>query len=318
MKRLPRTAVRLVVAAMAAALLLAAQGGNQGAVQGADQGDHLLCWEISSGAGKAYLLGSVHAARDDLYPLDPAIEPLFAEAGALVVEVDIGQVNQAGMQLGLLLEGAYTPGDSLSANLPPEDLAEVKSFLDKRGVSLAVFDRLKPWLVALMLTVSELRRMGFSGENGIDMHFLTLAHEQGKAVHALESAEFQIELMAGFSAELQRLFLMSTIQEMDKLRGMLDELTEAWKRGDAATIDRMLVESQRADERMRPVYQKLIHGRNVSMAASLRELLQSEGTLFVVVGAGHVVGEGGLVDIFSNDENFEVRRMRRVSAASSR
>ena len=160
--------------------------------------------------------------------------------------------------------------------------------------------------------------MGFSGENGIDMHFLTQAHEQGKAVRALESAEFQIGLLAGFSAELQRLFLKSTIQEMDKLLGMLDELTEAWKRGDAATIDRMLVESQRADERMRPVYQKLIHDRNVSMAASLRELLQSEGTLFVVVGAGHVVGAGGLVDIFSNDQRYEVRQMRGAPAASLR
>lgn len=109
---------------------------------------------------------------------------------------------------------------------------------------------------------------------------------------------------------------MSTIQEMDKLLGMLDDLTAAWKRGDAATLDRMLVESQRGDERMRPVFQKLIHDRNVSMAAGLRQLLQSEGTLFVVVGAGHVVGEGGLVDIFSNDERFEVRQMRRALAAS--
>jgi hypothetical protein len=304
---LPRVA-RLLAAALSTALLLVAQGGGQG--------ENVLCWEISSGAGKAYLLGSVHAAREDLYPLDPAIERAFASSDTLVVEVDISQANQGEMQLSLLLTGAYKLGDSLSAKLPPEDLVQVKAFLDKRGVSFAAFDRLRPWLVALMLTVSELRKAGFSGENGIDMHFLKQARELGKSVRALESAEFQIELLSGFSDELQRLFLMSTIHEMDKLLGMVDEITAAWKRGDAATMDRMLVQSQREDERMRPVFQKLIHDRNVSMAAKVRELLQSEVALFVVVGAGHVVGEGGLVDIFSNDDRFEVRQMRRTAIAS--
>ena len=86
-------------------------------------------------------------------------------------------------------------------------------------------------------------------------------------MQALESAEFQINLLSGFSDELQRLFLMSTIREMDKLMGMVDEITEAWKRGDAETIDRMLLQSQREDERIRPVFQQLISDRNVSMAA---------------------------------------------------
>lgn len=184
MTLLSRRVVWLLLASFTATLLLAAQGAGQG--NGEGEGEHLLCWEISSKVGKAYLLGSVHAARDNLYPLNPAIEQAFAESGALVVEVDISQANQGAMQLGMLLKGAYTPGDSLSANLPPQDLAKVKSFLDERGVSFAALDRLKPWLVALMLTVSELRRIGFSAENGVDRHFLTQAHEQGKAVHALE------------------------------------------------------------------------------------------------------------------------------------
>ncbi len=305
--RLP-IAARLLVATLLTALLLAAQGVGQG--------EKVLCWEISSGEAKAYLLGSVHAAREDLYPLDPTIERAFAASDTLVVEVDINQANQGEMQLSLLLNGAYKLGDSLSAKLPAEDLVQVKVFLDKRGVSFAAFDRLRPWLVALMLTVSELRQAGFTGENGIDMHFLTQARELQRPIRALESAEFQIELLSGFSDELQRLFLMSTIHEMDKLLGMIDEITSAWKRGDAAAMDRMLVQSQREDERMRPVFQKLINDRNASMAAKVRDLLQSEVTLFVVVGAGHVVGEGGLVDIFSNDDRFEVRQMRRTAVES--
>ena len=46
-------------------------------------------WKISSADNSLYLLGAIHVANQELYPLEPRIENAFAQASTLVVEADI-------------------------------------------------------------------------------------------------------------------------------------------------------------------------------------------------------------------------------------
>ena len=143
----PRS-IRFLVRAALAALLTVSSLGAQDAAD-------VLLWEVTTAKGKAYLLGSIHAAREDMYPLDPAIESAFAKSDTLVVEVDISHIDPAAMQQRLLSSGAYGKGESLSGNLPPEDLAKLKTFLAQRNLPFPLFDRFRPWLAAMMVTVMD-------------------------------------------------------------------------------------------------------------------------------------------------------------------
>lgn len=300
-------AVRLAVALLLVGQVVSAQDANGGG---------LPLWKVTGENSTAYLFGSIHFARDDMYPLDPAVTSAFDESDTLVVEIDITKIDPAEMQKLVMSEGTYGAGESLSAQLSEDELDQLKSFIAERGFPFHLFDRFKPWLAAMMVTILEVQRLGFKTDLGIDMHFLKQAHEIEKPVHALESVDFQIRLLSGFSDEMQRLFLTQTLEQTAEIPEMVDELVTVWKSGDADGLDRLLVQPQRDDERMAPLFEKLLRDRNFTMADRLRELMAAGGTWFVVIGAGHMIGEDGLVDLFDRDDNFSVAQVPAQAAAS--
>lgn len=304
--------MRLLAVRLAAVLVLI---GQVVSAQDTDGGG-LPLWKVTDENSTAYLFGSIHFAREDMYPLDPAVTAAFDESDTLVVEIDITKIDPTEMQKLVMSEGTYGAGESLSAQLSEDDLTQLKSFLTERSFPFPLFDRFKPWLAAMMVTILEVQRLGFKTDLGIDMHFLKQAHEIEKSVHALESVDFQIRLLSGFSDEMQRLFLTQTLDQTAEIPKMVDELVTVWKSGDTDALDRLLVQPQRDDERMAPLFEKLLRDRNFSMADKVRELMASGGTWFVVVGAGHMIGKDGLVDLFERDEDFSVTQVAAQAAAS--
>ena len=310
LKGLPKKAPRLLLA-----VLLAVVAGAQSAAQAPAQPGKLFLWEAVGEKGKAYLLGSIHLAREDLYPLDEVIESTFARSEALVVEVDLNQLNEGALQLRALGAGIYGDGRSLESELSSDALAKLQSFLEERGVPFGPFSIMKPWLAAMSVTAMETLRLGYKPEFGIDKHFLDQAERDGKPVSALETADFQIRLLSEFSEELQLLFLSETLDDIARIPDVVDELVTAWKRGDAKTIENVLLEAA-GDARLKPLYDKLFYRRNVDMASKIADLLDSGGSWFVVVGAGHLVGDEGIIRLLS-DRQFEIKQVSASGAASS-
>jgi len=304
--------VRLFSVRLAAALLLV---GQVAPAQDAGSGK-LPLWKVTGENSTAYLFGSIHFAREDMYPLDPAVTTAFDESDTLVVEIDIAKIDPTEMQQLMMSEGTYGAGESLSAQLSEDELSRLKSFIAERSFPFPLFDRFRPWLAAMMVTILEVQRLGFKTDLGIDMHFLKRAHEIEKPIYALESVDFQIRLLSGFSDEMHRLFLTQTIEQMAEIPKMVDELVAVWKSGDADALDRLLVQPQKNDERMVPLFEKLLRDRNFTMTDKIRELMTSGGTWFVVVGAGHIIGKDGLVDLFERDENFSVTQLSAQAAVS--
>jgi len=48
---------------------------------------------------------------------------------------------------------------------------------------------------------------------------------------------------------------------------------------------------------MLPVYEKLLYERNNTMATRIEGFLKAGGRYFVVVGAGHLVGKKGIIEL---------------------
>ena len=134
---------KLLFALSLAAVLLA------GLAEAAADSDKLFLWEAAGPKGKAYLLGSIHLARQDLYPLDETIQNAFAQSGTLVVEVNLNETHEGAMQQKALFAGVYGDGRKLEDQLSPDTLNELKSYLDERTIPFAPFNSMKPWLVAI-------------------------------------------------------------------------------------------------------------------------------------------------------------------------
>jgi uncharacterized protein YbaP (TraB family) len=270
---------------------LAAQAPVPAAKPAAEK--HFL-WKATAGGHTAWLLGSVHVASEAMYPLAPVIEAAFVASPILVVEADIDLLDSGKLQAQILEKGMYPANQSLKGSLPPVLYAKVEKSVPPLGVPLSVADRMRPWLLALTITSLRLQQQGLQPENGIDLHFLKRARGQ-KEIVELESADFQLRLLSGFSDELQRLFLEQTLDDPSSTQEEVEKMIRCWRTGDTAGIENLLFAERRKDPALEPVFVKLFDERNGPMAEKIEGYLRSGQGCLVVVGAGHLVGEGGIL-----------------------
>ncbi len=52
----------------------------------------------------------------------------------------------------------------------------------------------------------------------------------------------------------------------------------------------------REDRRLSPIYEKLIDERNRNMVSKMEDFLRTKETYFVIIGAGHLVGNQGVIE----------------------
>jgi uncharacterized protein YbaP (TraB family) len=270
----------------------------------------LFLWKVTSNAAEVYLLGSIHLAKPDMYPLDARIEEAFRASDDVVVEVDVSGGDMTQQRALALQLGMYSDGFTVKDHLSPEGFVRFQRFLEERSLPLPAFQGFRPWMLAAMLQILEMQRVGFDTEIGIERHFLRLAEQQGKVVHELETAEFQLRMLAEMSDELQELFLISTIDEYASFAERIDRMIVAWKIGDSTELANMLLKDYAEKPEMRPLYQRILIDRNVGMAQKIVDMLEGGGKWFVIVGAAHLVGEEGLVEILQQDAHgFQVMQV---------
>jgi len=256
-------------------------------------GAHPL-WRVSGGSGEAWLLGSLHFGRADMYPLAPAIRRAFEESDTLVVEANILEVDAAMLQ-NLATQGMYPQGETLEGHVSAETWRGLEQAAERFGLPVAAFQRQRPWLVAITLTTMELNRRGLSERLGIDRHFLREAGD-GKRVLELESVSEQLGLFADLTGTEQEALLRSTLIELDKGGDYFDAVVSAWKSGDTERIDELVNASMRGIPGAEGLHRKLLVDRNQAMAGKIQDLVEGGGTHFVVVGAGHLVGDESIVE----------------------
>jgi hypothetical protein len=254
----------------------------------------VFLWNVQSSKATAYLLGSVHAARSSLYPLDERIEKAFDQSDTLVVEVNTAQASPAALVMQMTAKASYPQDDSLDKHVSKELLDLTDSRLAKYGFSVAPFKQFKPWFIATTLEAMELTALGITAANGVDQHFLDRAKDK-KRILELESATEQLELLDSFSEKEQETFLKYTLKDLDNTGKNTDEIMTAWRNGDEKKLDALLNEAVRSDKELRSLYRRLINDRNKKMADKIQEFLSTDHIYFVVVGAGHLVGETGLL-----------------------
>lgn len=257
--------------------------------------DRHLLWRVDDGERHGWLFGSIHFGKPDLYPLAPVIGRAFADADALVVEIDMLALDPLEASRILLLHGVYTSPDNLRRRLEPATWQALTDAARVLGLPVALLLQQKPWLAALTLSSRVFRQAGYREDLGIDLHFLRRARDTGTPVVELESFEAQLALFERLTPDEQAAFLRQTLAELDQGTDYLEQVVAAWRSGDAPAIDRLINGRLQADEAGRHAYEILLSERNARMTETIAALLARGRTPFVVVGAGHLVGPDGIV-----------------------
>lgn len=248
-------------------------------------------WTVESDSARIDLFGSVHVGSPSMYPLDPRVYARFDAADTLAVEIDMTP-EKAQTATVLLAQAAALPdGERVWEHLDQSTATLLKTQLKERGWPEDKFARLKPWFISLVLLMQDLDAGGFSPKLGLERHFQERAHGE-KEVIELETVESQAQLLAnlGMDAGAQDLSHALRTDSVSELKA----IAEQWKVG---KTDLLLKSLREMKAEYPKAYEQLFAARNRRMTDKVEELLASSRTVFFMVGAGHLVGPDGIVEL---------------------
>jgi len=272
-----------------------AAGKATATIADVDQGKHFI-WQATAGKGTLYLLGSIHFGTQEMYPLPSVITSSFAQSDALVVEANILETDQVQLSQLLAEKAIYRDGSTLKQHLSAATWRRLAEVAASMNLPVEQINQQKPWFVSITLSALALNRFGYSEELGIDRHFLSKAQGQKKIVE-LESVAWQLSLFDKLTPEEQVVMLEETLRELGDGKAYFERLFRAWKRGDANDVQALFDEGVTKEPRSERVNQLMIVDRNKTMTAVLEKLASQGGRYFVVVGAGHLTGETGIIEL---------------------
>lgn len=261
------------------------------------QGNGPVLWVIRDADSTIYLLGTVHVLRPTTAWGSPRLEHAFDSADQVYFEIE-NPGDQAAL-LPLIREHGVSPDKRLTTLISTGDLNLLQLSASTIGSSAAQMDVFRPWLAALTLSVAPLVEAGYDPNSGVEMVLRARALANGQPIKGLETIDEQVRIMAGFSEPAQLAFLHATLKAFDDAPTELDRLVGAWAAGDVAALNAIFTEGM--EDSGPEVNRSLLTDRNRRWAGQIRTLLDGEGTIFIAVGAAHLMGDGSVQSFLEAD-----------------
>jgi uncharacterized protein YbaP (TraB family) len=284
------TAVRAGRGRLAAALLalLAACAAN------ADGAHHTL-WAVQGRHNTVYLLGSVHVLKPQQSALPAEAQAAYARAHTIVMEIALDQaLAPEDLQAAMLAQGMLPEGQSLQASLGEALYRRLAERAPGLGLDLAQLQHFQPWIIALLLQQAQLTRSGYAAGAGVDLQLASQAQTDHKTIIGLETLAQQFALFAQLTPAQQRQFLAQTLAEVDAVDDEAAGIVAAWRAGDTRQLDAVLQKSRRESPQL---FDAMTTQRNRRWLPRIIELLNGDEDCLVIVGALHLVGRDGLVQL---------------------
>lgn len=272
--------------------------------------DRAFVWQVSSDTAIVYLVGSIHFADKSFYPLRPEIEKAFAGCNNLVVELNVNKVDADVYNSLLSKKGVYKDGKTIKDVLSEKTWLQLQKRLNLLSINYDAVKNYRPGVLVLTLSAMQAMQMGFDPLLGIDVHFLLEASQQEKNIVELETLEQQINLF--LNVPDGELLLQESLYSLDESESMMADMVRYWKQGDEAQMVKLLFEDAIEDyPAFGEIYDRLFYERNRQMLSKINAMLNQKSAEkschFVVVGAGHLIGEKGIVNALKEKEHV-VRR----------
>lgn len=266
-----------------------------------------IFWKVQRDGGpSSYLFGTMHATDPRLRDLPEQIRQPFVAARDVVFELPDDPQGQTLMAQAMVL----SDGRRLDDILGPELFAEVAEAAARYGLTPQGLRPLKPWALStfLIFPPAELARI-VNGEKVLDDWLRSEARRRGKAIHGLESFAEQIAIFDEMPEAEQIAMVSDMVADSAMAEAEFDRMLKAYLKSDIGSIfaqmnDMSGVSDQAAAQRFQ---QRLIADRNATMVARMQPYL-ARGDAFVAIGAAHLPGEAGILDLLEK-QGYRVTRV---------
>jgi uncharacterized protein len=256
--------------------------------------NNTLLWKISgNGLSKpSYLFGTIHMLCADDAMLSDQMKNIIRKTDELYFEVDLDNlVEMFTVMSKMKMKGDTTLQDLLSK----EDYEKVKDYFESKG-SILPFSMLETYKPILALSTLEQSSMSCETTAMMEQVIMQEAKQSNKKIKGLESMAYQAGVLDSIPYQLQAEQLVSYIDDINKNKNgdtELEEMMKAYKSQDLEKLEALIMKT---DIGVGNFTEVLLYNRNRNWVAKLKDLLPQK-SLLVAVGAGHLPGENGVINL---------------------
>ena len=236
----------------------------------------------------SFLFGTIHIDDKRVKDLDVQVTRRFNEAKTLCLEILPNRETQVGIGRAMLL----SEGQFLDEILGKSLFNRLSLLLNKRGMTPLEAVHLKPWAAMVVLS-----RPQSQGGYALDEQLYHWGVHQYKKLCALETLQEQLSVFDELSQADQITLLKDSLNFMPEVQALNEKLVQAYLEGDLDEIYRRSMELQTKDDELASrLMNSLIDKRNTRMLERILPEL-AQGRVFIAVGALHLPGENGLLNL---------------------
>ena len=252
--------------------------------------NNTLFWEISGNhlSKPSYLFGTFHLMCKEDINFSPGVKTAMTNAKEVFFEIDLDDpANTLGALFFMNMKGDKKLKDLFSE----ADYIRFKSYFeDSLGMPLTMFERIKPNFLGAMLYP---KMMPCKSMSGVEQELMSIAKKDKKEIKGFETMAFQASVFDSIPYEKQAKDLLNSIDSMSFYKANFDTLLNVYKTQQLSAIEDMFTKTEFGMEENRAV---LLDNRNKNWVQQLIKILPAKN-IFIAVGAGHLVGENGLITL---------------------
>jgi uncharacterized protein YbaP (TraB family) len=252
-----------------------------------------LLWRISGKnlSKPTYIFGTMHMLCADDIQLSDSLKQAIRGADKVYLELDMDDMMQV---LGAMSHMTMRNDTTLADLLTAEEYKKVKSFFQENSglIPFTMLEKFKPLLIESMIL-----KETATCDNMIVMEQLVMeeARENKKEIKGLETMDFQLGIFDRIPYKLQAEQLVKMVENAghDGDDKEMKELTEAYRQQQLDIMDDL---TKKEDMGIQNFTDLLLYNRNADWANKLAGLMPAN-SLVVAVGAGHLPGEKGVLNL---------------------
>lgn len=265
-----------------------------GLAAGAQKPEHSLLWRISGNGLQApsYVFGTIHMICADGIQLSDSLQNAIGKADAVYLELDMDNMME---MLGAMRKMKMRGDTTLAQLLPEKDYEAVKAFFKASGspIPFSMLQTFKPMLAAATLMESAV-----SCSNSVAMEQLIMkeAKKKNKGIKGLETMGYQLSIFDSIPYRLQAEQLAAFVANHSSdssSKKAFAEMENAYKSQDLKRLEKLTLEDDMGIARFTDL---LLYNRNQNWVTKMENLMPGS-TLVFAVGAGHLPGEKGVLNL---------------------
>ena len=274
-----------------------------------------LLWKVSgNGLEKdSYILGTMHNAPASMIDEIPGMQQALEGCDVVIGEMDKNDLdlNALDIDFAAIAAKSQAPADStLDKLFSPEEYQMIKQVYEEKcgdaALPFMLMDFFKPAFVDMIITQSSILDSVYDMSQYIDMAVQLRAQEMGRPSMGLETLMEQMSFVFDIPIAEQAKDLLETCMYIDFSEELIPMLYEPYINQDLAKIESMYFDPELGNDEKEN--ERLVIRRNLNWVEKLDKMMPEQACL-VCVGAAHLIGEQGLLQLF-RDRGYTVEPMK--------